>query len=692
MSKIKLTVGMPTHMDALGVWPTVVGLTMYHKEILPYTELLVVDQAPDTTHGHEVRGLLDRVRPLFANVKYVASPVPPGSAPAKERIFAEATGEYVLCIDSHVLLPAIAISRTMEYLAQEQHHKNDLFCGPMVYEDLHTLATHLDDVWSGNQWGTWAEARRCKCGTAVDISSKDGRIAYRLPASLEAISFDGCPVCGNRIQLVKNTGPQQLLSKSGFGSYSTANPALWGATRIASSDVARPFEVWAQGTGLLLARKDGWVGFTPHLKGFGAEEVLLHMRVRRAGGRVLCLPWLQWVHRFLRPDGVKYNLSQYHHIRNYVLGFLDLGLDLGPVYDHFVGLELHGVPLHHHLMHTHSVPESQLKDKSPKELETLHAQVSFPMDLWKAILRGEVDPPGKKKGGCVQTGDCKANGEKEQARTLPAYASLEDWYDHAHKTPHDINEHCPTLRQLASRCAHVTEFGKRHEVSTVALLAGVLDAVEAKVAPTAKLVSYNHFRYPESIVLKNMVPEHYEFRGGDSLKTVIEETDLLFIDTIHDALRIYKELKKHSPRVRRYIVMHDTATYGELGAGSQPPHHMVPGLLVGLRKFMREHPEWSVVMDFENNNGLTVISRQEQDKEQLPGVITMAWNYTAALAKHATMGGNASPEQLKRRLEICTLCPKRTGERCARCGCPVDEKASWAEQECPIGKWAREGV
>jgi|KBSSwiStaDraftv2_1062776.scaffolds.fasta_scaffold174202_2 hypothetical protein len=39
----------------------------------------------------------------------------------------------------------------------------------------------------------------------------------------------------------------------------------------------------------------------------------------------------------------------------------------------------------------------------------------------------------------------------------------------------------------------------------------------------------------------------------------------LFIDTWHVCEQLETELSRHSVRVRRYLVMHDTVTFGEVG-------------------------------------------------------------------------------------------------------------------------------
>ena len=58
-------------------------------------------------------------------------------------MFREAQGEAVLCCDSHVLFAPGAIRRLKEYY-REHPDCPDLLQGPLVYDDLETISTHLD--------------------------------------------------------------------------------------------------------------------------------------------------------------------------------------------------------------------------------------------------------------------------------------------------------------------------------------------------------------------------------------------------------------------------------------------------------------------------------------------------------------------------------------------------------------------
>lgn len=100
-----------------------------------------------------------------------------------------------------------------------------------------------------------------------------------------------------------------------------------------------PYEIPGMGLGLFSMRREAWPGFNEHFRGFGGEEMYIHEKVRQRGGRALCLPWLKWGHRFARPNGTPYLsvCTVFNKVRNYILGHMELGLDLTRCHQHFVG-------------------------------------------------------------------------------------------------------------------------------------------------------------------------------------------------------------------------------------------------------------------------------------------------------------------------------------------------------------------
>lgn len=175
---------------------------------------------------------------------------------------------------------------------------------------------------------------------------------------------------------------------------------------------------------------------------------------------------------------------------------------------------------------------------------------------------------------------------------------IEELFQHAAQAPSDIGEHVRRMRELGEQCKHVTEFGVRTGVSTVAWIA----------ARPKTVVCYDVQRCAEVDALERAAlaaDVKFCFHKQDVLLATIEPTDLLFIDTLHTYDQLRQELALHAGKSRKYIVLHDTETFGEVGE--------VPGtrgLWPAVTEFLGGHPEWIVLERRTNNNGLTVLVRR----------------------------------------------------------------------------------
>lgn len=559
---MRLTVGMACFDDLDGTYFTVQALRTYHD--LRDTEILVVDNHPDSLHGEHLRGLHANSGQAF---RYIPMPTPTGTAAPRDRVFREATGDVVLCLDSHVLLAPGSIEKLLTYFADPAHAR-DMASGPMMMDDLRNLATHFEPIWRAEMYGVWG------------------------------------------------TDPRVL------------NPA------------GEPFEVPGQGLGAFAMRRESWVGFNSNFSGFGGEELYVHEKVRRAGGRTVCIPGFRWIHKFGRPGGVPYPLQLWHKVRNYIIGFRELGWDLAPIHKHFVV----GAKLTQQFW-------DELTSSDPPPVEPSRPDIN---------VNRAVSPPC---GGCGS------------AATVED--TLESWYKRVAEAPSDFNEHAPTLRALAEQCDHVTEFGVRGGVSTAALLA----------AKPKRMASYDLVETGTVGMARRLKGEcDFLFMKGDTRFAQINETDLLFIDTTHTGTHVLAELANAAAKVKRYLVFHDTeAPWGEKGEDGQP------GVMAAVRTFLSRNPEWTAIRHDKNNHGLTVLSRDDRDKKQPPGTLRKALNFAKALAAHSMTGQKlVSDEVHAKRLELCVVCDRRFHDVCGECGCVVTLKASWADQECPLKKWTAE--
>jgi cephalosporin hydroxylase len=173
----------------------------------------------------------------------------------------------------------------------------------------------------------------------------------------------------------------------------------------------------------------------------------------------------------------------------------------------------------------------------------------------------------------------------------------QEYEKHLRESP-DIVEHLPRLNQLARECRHVTEFGVRWGSSTSAFLNS-----------DAALRSYDIVEDPKVSKLFELAREagkDARYIIGSSLEIgSLEETDLLFIDSKHTYQQASAELK-YADSVRKYIVLHDTTTFGEVGEdGSR-------GLWPAVVEFLAHNTDWMMVDRLHNNNGLTVMARRGQ--------------------------------------------------------------------------------
>jgi len=104
---------------------------------------------------------------------------------------------------------------------------------------------------------------------------------------------------------------------------------------ISKLEETEPYEVEMQGLGLFSCKKDKWLKFNKHFRGFGGEEGYIHKKYKKSGYKTLILPWLKWNHRFARPNGVPYKNEYIDRIKNYLIGWNELGEDTKEIIDYY---------------------------------------------------------------------------------------------------------------------------------------------------------------------------------------------------------------------------------------------------------------------------------------------------------------------------------------------------------------------
>jgi hypothetical protein len=186
--------------------------------------------------------------------------------------------------------------------------------------------------------------------------------------------------------------------------------------------------------------------------------------------------------------------------------------------------------------------------------------------------------------------------------------------------PSDINEHLPTLYKYGSKCSHITECGVRNVVSSYAFAMALLDKPSATLIQVDPIKGPSLDNFKQQCLTKNINTVFYE---QSDLECPLEPTELLFIDTWHVYGQMKRELNRWHSLVSKYIILHDTtvdAFIGEtirmnMNAEVQSQQTNIPiveikrGIWPAVEEFLKTNSEWVICEKYENNNGLTILSK-----------------------------------------------------------------------------------
>ena len=268
----KLTIGMCTYDDFDGTYFSFQSIRLYQPEVLNDVEFLLIDNNPEGKQGKELKRFFKESMP---NGKYIPFTEYTGCG-VRTKLFEYASAPAVLCMDCHVMLNPGSLSRLIKYY-DDNPETEDLLHGPLLWEQLENTLKLKNGKEVPN------------ISTHFDTEWRNGMRGRW--ANYESLGYD------------------------------VDDP---------------PFEIPAHGMGLFSSRKDSWLGFNEYFREFGGEEVYIHEKYRQQGRKVLCLPFLRWVHRFYRPGGPPYPLTNNMKIRNYFIGHMELKIPLDDMVNHFV--------------------------------------------------------------------------------------------------------------------------------------------------------------------------------------------------------------------------------------------------------------------------------------------------------------------------------------------------------------------
>lgn len=208
------------------------------------------------------------------------------------------------------------------------------------------------------------------------------------------------------------------------------------------------------------------------------------------------------------------------------------------------------------------------------------------------------------------------------AENNDAQLELRQRYERACHEPSDINEHVPILYSLARECSSVVEIGLRTMVSSWGILQGLSENPSSSRSylgididrPPAEILSASRRLAAQNGIV-------FRFLQANDMRVDIEPAQMLFIDSLHTYCHLTYELEKFSPKIGKYIAMHDTSfPWGNLDDSSYigncseyPPEYdrSKRGLWPAIEDFLQRHPEWVLQERYFNNHGFTILKRVE---------------------------------------------------------------------------------
>jgi hypothetical protein len=468
----KITVAMATFVDFHGVYFTIQNIRKdaINAGIDPSSyEILVLDNAPDTEHGRDVEKYCNDV-----GVRYETFTEKQSTSATRSKLFDLARGELVCVLDCHLI--TWNLIETLHRLMWQGAAERDLYTGPLFKDNLTDYWTHWNPNWSNGMKGQWSLVWEHEETKELVYTRK---VLEGLEYKLEYTKF----------RTDWNTENQEWI-KTGLHfetplelrNSPNKSKILWehksmkelGFRKIFDHPSHQSVEIPAMGLGLFAAWKEHWLGFHDDQKAFGGEEGYIHEKYRQHGRKCWCVKDLRWGHRFYRPDGIPYMISQESKMRNYYLHWQELGLDTGEIRKHFVEGPEVGV--------------------NPEEWDKLIADpVNY--DDSKAY------PPNTRPDN-VQAREYSENG-------LPLPNNQESLFAMAMEmgadTEHPICRHAKMLMNTARRCNSLAVYSD-HRETDLFLVAGMTQVTNGtnKLGDQVKLISMQKHKDYLSQLVRNV--------------------------------------------------------------------------------------------------------------------------------------------------------------------------------------------
>lgn len=577
---------MATYDDNAGMEMTVQSAAM-HNDWTKVTDLevIVTDTSPMGSPHREInqsflgssRGISHDAPPTARTplVKYVDMAGVIGTTAPRDIIFRHATADIVVVVDCHVMGYHNWLIRLLDWFDRHPDFMG-LVHGPIMYNDLHTHQTHLNDRFRGGMRGTWGTMWQTPAGDIFNTENNvvtDKYLKEEIPEPMtryyQLLPFKQYPTDENG----EATLPSgfKLPGNMPWPGHDRVLKAL-GCIEVGLLDSDEAFEIPGCGMGLFACRKAAWPGFAKGCSGFGGEELNIHDRFRKHGQKVVCLPFLKWWHRFERAGGHPYPNPTTAHVRNHLLFLKEDGGTPERVKAHFVDSGLLA---------------------GPKSAEVWQEMVADP-------LAYQIELKPKDNSGSITN-------------------KLDALFAAVVTTPRDLDKLAEVVRSVAGRVSSVIGFVKRAEWEPI-IASGyptditfyqeemhMVQAVHAAVKEASA-------RQTRQIVNYSTVPPA---EGIDPREVQPVEADLLIIDKENSAPYLGAVLERHAPFCKRYIMIRGTQSFGDKSECGT-----LPGLWWAIKDWVENNPSWFIQYHNGNQGGLTILAK---DPEQRPAIGFYPW-------------------------------------------------------------------
>ncbi len=165
----KLTIGMVVYDDWDGFYFTVQLLRVFHAECMKDVEFVIVNTNPNSKQGKEVAKFIKDgfiKEPLV----YLETDNSLGAF-TKGKIFELAKTPYVLVTDCHVIFGPNSIKELIGFF-DAGLDKGGLVQGPLIYDDLIHVSTHLKPTWGSGMLGQWEYSEKYKTENYFEIPAQ----------------------------------------------------------------------------------------------------------------------------------------------------------------------------------------------------------------------------------------------------------------------------------------------------------------------------------------------------------------------------------------------------------------------------------------------------------------------------------------------------------------------------------------